>query len=314
MPSQYSHPPLNLLSLPALFEENRFNAQTSATNMTFRLSTLFKSLLPSGLVHQIKQRRLKRAIAAFPPKTVKHQYGLFPLSVRITDPIASAWYDQDYSELPEVAFLKNTRLKPGASIFDLGAHQGVVAMMLAREVAPGGNVIAVEGTRHNAEIARQNLELNGIENVTLIHAIVGDVAGKEVVFSNTLNGSVSANGVGETVKTVTIDSLAKEHGIPDIVFLDIEGFEGHALVGASQVLSSGADFCIEVHENCGLQDHGTKEQIMAFFPTATHQCFISFPEGSAFQLWTPAVKLPLDRFWLIAQPINATFLCGIEPA
>jgi FkbM family methyltransferase len=265
------------------------------------LNSIFKAILPSKLVHQIKQRRLKSAIAAFAPKTVKHQYGPHPLSVRITDPIAAAWYDQDWAELPEIAFLKNTRLKPGASIFDLGAHQGIVAMMLAREVAPGGKVVAVEGTLHNAEQARQNLALNSISNITLLHAIVGDVAGKEVVFSNTLNGAVSSNGVGETVKTVTIDSLAKEHGIPDIVFLDIEGFEGHALAGASHVLSSGADFCIEVHENCGLQDHGTKEQIMAFFPPETHQCFISFPESSPFRPWSAGPPLPNARFWLIAQ-------------
>jgi FkbM family methyltransferase len=268
------------------------------------LSTVIKRILPSALVHRIKQTRLQKTIAAFSPRIVTHKYGPNTLSVKIADPMAAAWYDGDWPELTEITFLKQHRLKPGATVFDLGAHQGIVAMMLALESGPGGKVVAVEGTQHNAEQARQNLALNSISNVTLLHAIVGDVAGKGVVFSNTLNGAVSANGVGETVNTVTIDSLAKEHGIPDIVFLDIEGFEGHALAGASQVLSSGADFCIEVHENCGLQHHGSKEQVLAFFPTHTHRSFISFPEGTPFQPWSPGTPLPKERFWLAALSIR----------
>jgi FkbM family methyltransferase len=274
--------------------------------MISQLSSFIKRHLPDKWVHHVKQTRLRQTINSFTPRTVSHRYGAHPLSVRITDPMAAAWYDGDWPELTEITFLKQHRLKPGATVFDLGAHQGIVAMMLALESGPGGKIVAVEGTQHNAEQARQNLALNSISNVTLLHAIVGDVAGKEVVFSNTLNGAVSANGVGETVKTVTIDSLAKEHGIPDIVFLDIEGFESHALAGASQVLSAGADFCIEVHENCGLQDHGTKEQIMAFFPPATHQCYVSFPEGETFSPWSHGTPLPTARFWLIAQPLNST--------
>jgi FkbM family methyltransferase len=273
-----------------------------------QLSGFIKRLLPDKWVHFVKQKRLRQTIDSFTPRTVSHRYGAHTLSVRITDPMAAAWYDGDWPELTEVTFLKEHRLKPGATVFDLGAHQGIVAMMLALESGPSGKVVAVEGTRHNAEQARQNFVLNSISNVTLLHAIVGDVVGKEVVFSNTLNGAVSANGVGETVKTVTIDSLAKEHGIPDIVFLDIEGFEGHALAGASHVLSAGADFCIEVHENCGLQHHGSKEQVLAFFPTHTHRSFISFPEGTPFQPWSPGTPLPKERFWLAALSIREPVL------
>jgi FkbM family methyltransferase len=264
-------------------------------------SLIAKAIFPGWLIHRIKQRRLRGLLANFQPQTVHHQYGPHPLFVRITDSLAAGWYDQDCVEPPEMAFLKHTRLKPGARVFDIGAHQGVVAMMLAREVMPGGRVIAVEGTRHNAELAKQNLTLNAIENVTVVHAIVGDVEGNDAIFSNTLNGSVSASRIGEVVKTVSIDSLAEQHGIPDIVFLDIEGFEAHALAGAARILVAGADFCIEVHEACGLQHHATKERVMSFFPPATHHCFISFPEGSPFHPWSPGTTLPTGRFWLIAR-------------
>jgi FkbM family methyltransferase len=264
------------------------------------LNSIIKAVLPSRLVHYIQQKRLEKTIASFPPRTVQHHYGSHRLSVKITDPIADAWYGKDWDELPEITFLKQTRLKPGACIFDLGAHQGIVAMMLAREVGPLGRVVAVEGAKHNAGLAQHNLHLNQIKNVNLLHAIVGDAAGKEVVFSNTLNGSVSNSGVGELVEAVSIDSLADQYGVPDIVFLDIEGFESHALAGASAVIASKTDFCIEVHENCGLENHGTKESVLSHFPPSTHECFISFPEGNPFQPWLPGAVLPTERFWLIA--------------
>ncbi len=161
--------------------------------------------------------------------------------------------------------------------------------------------MAVEGTRYNAEVAKENMTLNGIENVTVIHAVVGDVEGKDVIFSTTLNGSVSLPKVGETVKTVTIDALTAQHGVPDIVLLDIEGFEANALAGAVLTLAAGADFIIEVHEGCGLQHHATKERVLSFFPPNRYNCFISFPEGSNFHPYSAGAALPLGRFWLIAQ-------------
>lgn len=268
------------------------------------LSKVFKRMLPASWVHSIKQARLRKVIASFQARTVQHQYGGHALSVRISDPIAEGWYDREYEELPEVTFLKKGRLRPGAVVFDLGAHQGVVAMMLALEAAPGGKVVAVEGTQHNAGMARENLALNHIENVTVIHAIVDEVSGRKVSFSNTLNGSVGS--VGESVISVSIDDLAAEHGVPDLVFVDVEGFECQALQGARGVLAKGADFCIEVHVGCGLELHGSKEKVAAFFPADTHRCFISFPEGTPFKPWVPGDALPDQRFFLIAQALSSS--------
>ncbi len=265
------------------------------------ITQAFKQLLPASWVHRIKQARLRRVISSFQARTVTHQYGGHTLSVRITDPIAAGWYDRDYADLPEVAFLKMSRLKPGAVVFDLGAHQGVVAMMLALAAAPGGKVVAVEGTQHNAEMARQNLALNHIENVRVIHAIVADASGRKVSFSSTLNGSVGAGG--EPVTSVCIDDLASEYGTPDLVFIDIEGFECQALQGAHTVLSQGADFCIEVHEGCGLELHGSKEMLASFFPPETHRCFVSYPEGASFKPWAQGEPLPNQRFFLIARSL-----------
>ncbi|HEY5491738.1 MAG TPA: FkbM family methyltransferase [Gemmatimonadaceae bacterium] len=64
------------------------------------------------------------------------------------------------------------RLGPGARVFDLGAHQGVVALMLAGIVGPEGQVIAVEAVPHNARIATQNATANACRQLVVLHAAV----------------------------------------------------------------------------------------------------------------------------------------------
>ena len=60
--------------------------------------------------------------------------------------MGAGWYDHDWPELPEIALLKQHGLRPGARVFDIGAHQGVVALMLSKTVGPEGFVLAVEAS------------------------------------------------------------------------------------------------------------------------------------------------------------------------
>ena len=268
-----------------------------------RLRSVIKALLPARLVHAIQQRRLRRVIADYPARTVSHAYGRHTLSVRICDPLAAAWYDNDWPDLRELRFLRGHGLHPGARVFDLGAHQGVVAMMLAREVSPNGGVIAVEATPHNAAIARENAALNGLsQHITVLNALVARTAGQNLPFSTTLNGHVSSSTAGALIPTVSIDSLAAEFGSPDLVVLDIEGFEGEALAGAASVLGRGAAFFVEVHVGCGLEAHSSKEAILQVFLDCGYACHVT-PEASGdFQPWQAGESLPDERFFLIALP------------
>jgi FkbM family methyltransferase len=271
--------------------------------MSLVVRRFIKKFLPSQAVHAVKQWRLRRLIAAFPVRTVTHRYGGHDLSVRLMDPLAEGWYDHDWPELREIVFMRQGRLQPGARVFDLGAHQGVVAMMLAREVAPGGRIVAVEATPHNANLARQNMALNGLaDQVTVIHALVAKEAGRSVAFTATLNGQVSPTGKGESIATVSVDSLAAEFGSPDVVVIDIEGFEGEALAGAAAVLREGAEFFVEVHVGAGLEAHTTKEAILQFFVDHGYACFVTPEARGEFTPWSFGMPLPDERFFLIARP------------
>jgi tRNA A58 N-methylase Trm61 len=49
-----------------------------------------------------------------------------------------------------IGLLREHGLRPGALVFDRGAHPAVVAMMLGRMVEPGGRVVAVEASTRKA--------------------------------------------------------------------------------------------------------------------------------------------------------------------
>jgi FkbM family methyltransferase len=191
----------------------------------------------------------------------------------IADGLSEGWYDHDWETLPEIELLTQSRLTDGATVFDLGAHQGVVAMMLAAEIDAPGVVVAVEGMKHNCDVASENLSLNAIQNVRVRHAVVADSPG-QVRFFDGLNGSVARSGVGYLVEAVTIDQLADQYGNPSVVFLDIEGYEAKALAGAERTLSGPCDWFVEVHVGCGLEEYGASwESVISFFPEQRFERF-----------------------------------------
>jgi hypothetical protein len=97
------------------------------------------SLVPVCWWARRRVLRIKYAIRIFRRRAVTHVYHGSPLTVRLADPLAKGWYDHDWPELAEITLLRKGRLHEGARVFDLGAHQGVVALVLAGgSSAPGG--------------------------------------------------------------------------------------------------------------------------------------------------------------------------------
>jgi FkbM family methyltransferase len=229
---------------------------------------------------------------------VTHTYGGHTLRVRLTDPLAEGWYDHDWGELEAVAFLRERGvLRQGATIFDLGAHQGIVALMLAREVGETGRVVAIEAEPHNARLAAANRELNAAENLTVLHA-AGAASAGTISFAEGLNGQIDEHtSTGNVeVAAVTIDGLAREHGTPDLVLVDVEGYEGAVLEGARETLAGGTtSFLVEVHE--ALNSYGGQAgEIVELF--AGFERYVAVEDDDPF---LPLVGAPPPgRFFLIA--------------
>jgi FkbM family methyltransferase len=268
-----------------------------------KIKRLLMDMMPRALAGRLRAWRVRQLIRSYPAHVVEHVYGTGLLRVWLPDPLAAGWYDRDWPDLPEIACLRSFGLRAAARVFDIGAHQGVVAAMLAREVGESGKVIAVEANPHNAIAAIKNRDLNGMKQIEVLQAAVSDRVGT-LVFNEGLNGQIddgSRAGGCISVDTITIDGLADRFGAPDVLFVDIEGAECLALAGAPRVLASSADWFVEVHVGHGLEKlNGSVEQVLAYFPTNRFSLLARAENDLEFRPFTLNDPLLRDRFFLLA--------------
>jgi FkbM family methyltransferase len=220
--------------------------------------------------------------------------------VHIADPLAQGWYDHDWDVGSEITLLqRHGRLRPGARVFDLGAHQGVVALMLSGIAGPEGAIVAVEAVAHNVRVARANAEANGALNLTVVHAAVAAADGA-LWFEDRWNGAVSVHaGVGVRVEAVSVDTLTRRHGVPDVLFIDVEGFELAALRGAMKTMTYGPDLYVEVHVGAGLERYGCVTDLLSLIP-AGYDVLVAPGEAGDFVPIAAGQSLLTDRFRLVA--------------
>ncbi len=267
------------------------------------IKELSKTVLPSRVWTSLRVARIEWGINHYQAREVTHLYGGNPLRILLADPMAQGWYDHDWPELNEIALLKRNRLRPGARVFDLGAHQCVVALMLANAVGPDGVVIALEASPHNAAIGVRNQKLNQAENLHILNAAVAETSGR-LTFNKGLNGQVD-DGSGEwgsvEVDALSVDALSARYGFPDVLFIDVEGFECQALRGASQTLARRPDCFVEVHVGAGLEKFGgSAEAVISFFPSSEYDIYVASEGHPEFVSLTPDAGLLLTRFFLLA--------------
>jgi FkbM family methyltransferase len=277
----------------------------------YALKRLVKGILPEAAVFRINRYRLRQLFHGYQPKLTTQRFGDCDLTIELIDILGDRWYAHDWKLPPEIPLLQQSRLKPGAVVFDLGAHQCVMAMLLSKSVAPNGFVLAVEGGSTNARAGLRNIQLNSISNCTVIHAVASAKSGV-ARFDAMGNGNVITESeirtalLPEVVQSYSVDDLAAAYGHPDVVYVDVEGCECEVLEGANQTFRAKPDWFIEVHQSVGLENHGgSVDRVLSYFANG-YQCYIAkqtaandYSDGNEFELLEES-DLPTGRFFLVA--------------
>jgi FkbM family methyltransferase len=146
-----------------------------------------------------------------------------------------------YTDRAERRFLRKI-LSPGAVVVDAGANIGIYSQFLSRCVGPTGVV-------HSFEPSPENFRhLQGatckLMNVRLSQAAVGAHSGRSNLYlSDKLNVDHRTYAIeGDSRASVPIDIVALDDYFKpgqrvDLIKMDIQGYELHALRGANRVLA-----------------------------------------------------------------------------
>ncbi len=164
---------------------------------------------------------------------------------------------------PPVAEFLRERVKPGALCLDVGANIGVYVLQFANWSAPNGKVIAFEPNPSACTILQKHVEMNGLtKRVRIVSAAVSEASGEDILYAAEAEGmsrlgepnlALEGNATEIVVPVVTIDEYCASEGlIPDWLFVDIEGFEIAALLGAREIIQSQRGqlgIVVEMHPN-----------------------------------------------------------------
>lgn len=131
-------------------------------------------------------------------------------------------------------------------LIDVGANIGTITIpALKRGLIQ--TATAIEPHPHNLRLLRANIALNGLEDrVTVLAQAVGDRSGVTLhLHESATNGGnhrIGAEGIPVPSSKLDDLDLPTEHSL---LWMDIEGYEGHALHGATRMLAAGVALVCE---------------------------------------------------------------------
>lgn len=124
-------------------------------------------------------------------------------------------------------------------LIDVGANIGTITIpALQRGLMQ--TATAIEPHPGNLRLLRANIALNGQENqVTVLAQAVGDRSDAALFLceSASNSGNHTIGGDGVPVRSSRLDDLSFPRN--SLLWMDIEGYEGHALAGATELLATG---------------------------------------------------------------------------
>jgi len=134
----------------------------------------------------------------------------------------------------------------GAVVADVGANIGIYSQFLSRCVGPTGLVHSFEPSPDN--FRRLSAATHDLSNVRLTQAVVGDRSGEcKLYVSDKLNvdhRAYKADGDSRRAvptEMVALDDYFKPGQRVDLIKIDIQGYELHALRGTQRVLQENPD-------------------------------------------------------------------------
>jgi FkbM family methyltransferase len=172
-------------------------------------------------------------------------------------------------------------LLPDGGVFvDVGAHVGRWSLRLAGKAS---QVISVEPNPATAAVLRAHIALNGVDNVTVVEVAAWDAVAR--LSLEDPNGKVTGGSThvveddAGTVNATPLD-LVLADVTPDLIKLDVEGADMHALRGMAQTLARAQPtLFIEDHSIYGYYALADLKALLESFGYGWREITASLPGG-----------------------------------
>ncbi len=159
------------------------------------------------------------------------------------------YFEPDY-ELNNINFINNNVTK-GMTVIDVGAHIGLLAIILYKKVGATGKIFSFEPTPSTFKLLKKTIDINKANaTVVPINKAVSEKSGMTSFYvtdivahnSNSLanNNRSYGNEKKIDVEVISIDDLVKEYNLKNIDFIkiDAEGAEYSVLKGSAGVIDN----------------------------------------------------------------------------
>lgn len=218
---------------------------------------------------------------------------------------------------PNEFFFLGQILKPGMTMLDVGANEGLYTLFSASRVGGTGRVVAFEPSSRERRKLQHNVARNQLGNVTVVPAAVGSREGTAALQiasgvhsgHNTLGALVydDAPSVGvERVSVERLDSVLDRLGVVrvDIVKIDVEGSEMGVLDGARETLAAHRPVLLVEANDKALRAQGaSSDALLAFLRDELDYSILVFspetgivePIGQGLSLSANIVAVPSER-------------------
>jgi FkbM family methyltransferase len=148
----------------------------------------------------------------------------------------------------DVLVALRSTVRPGDTVFDVGGHHGLMAVIGARATGPRGRVVSFEPNPASRKQIERHAQLNGVTNIRIEPIALSDRNGEHEFFVQ--SGDVSWNSTlikafadaentpGRRIEKISVatcrldDYVARSGCVPKVIKIDTEGSEFMVLRGA----------------------------------------------------------------------------------
>jgi FkbM family methyltransferase len=235
-----------------------------------------------GIVARVRRRW---RLWSFRPQVLEKQHDDFRFSFYIGTIEGQEWYGKFvdtrlYKPVgAELAWLARAAA-PGDLVADVGAHHGYFSLLLSRWVGARGKVYAFECLPENADIATRNVALNRLQNMEVVRKAVGAHAGAVEIVSNS-GGVLGRRGPDVSLlkaEMITLDEFFPDR-VPDLLKIDVEGYEYEVLKGAHRCLAARPKIALEFHCFQFADPTAHVERVLSLLPTDGYRFQIAYEAG-----------------------------------